>query len=366
MNEPKEKIIIADDAEINRVMLRDIFEEQYEIIEAEDGEEVLDVIRENPDAKLLLLDLMMPKKNGLEVLENMAENHSLDNIPVIMITSENSERFELNAYEYGVSEVAHKPFNSQIILRRAQNIIELNKQRKDMANEIRKKNRALMESHKCMEANNKLLITALGSVVEFRSSESGEHVVRVREYTRIILEHVRDLYPEYKLTKNQIDEMSQAAILHDIGKIAIPDTILNKPGRLTDEEFTTMKTHTLRGCEILDRFRTVESETSFFQYCYEITRWHHERDDGRGYPDGLSGESIPIYAQASGVADCFDALVSKRVYKEPFSKEEAFRMIINGECGKFSKKLLDSFEAARKEIFAVADSHVDDTKKNAG
>lgn len=359
MNERMEKIIVADDAEINREMLKDIFEEQYEIIETRDGEETLEAIEKYPDVKLVMLDLIMPKKNGLEVLEEMTLNHSLKSIPVIMITGESTEKSDLKAYEYGVSEIVYKPFNPNIVMRRAQNVIELYKQRNDMASEIKKKKRALLESQKRIEANNKLLITALGSVVEFRSAEAGEHVLRVSEYTRILLEHVRKLYPEYRLTREQIEEMAQAAALHDLGKIAIPDTILNAPRRLTTEEFEIMKSHTTSGCEILDRFRTDEEETTFFKYCYDIIRWHHEKDDGRGYPDGLKGEEIPIYAQATGIADCFDALVSKRAYKDAYSMNEAYKMIVRGQCGKFSKKILNSFEAAKYEFFKVAASHVE-------
>lgn len=364
MAEEKDIIIVADDAEINREMLKDIFEETYTVIEACDGKEALAAVDKYPEAKLLMLDLLMPSKNGIEVLEAMADNHSLESIPVIMITGEATEKSDLMAYESGVTEIIYKPFNPKIVLRRAQNVIELYKQRNDMANEIKKKKKALYESQKRMEANNKLLISALGSVVEFRSAESGEHVVRVSEYTRLLLNHVRKLYPEYRLTRDQIDEMAQAAALHDLGKIAISDSILNAPRKLTNEEFETMKQHTTYGCDILERFRTDETETTFYNYCYDIIRWHHEKDDGRGYPDGLKGKEIPIYAQATGIADCFDALVSKRVYKDPFATSTAYEMIKNGECGKFSKQILDAFLAAKFEFFRVAESHTQDAGLN--
>ena len=355
MAELKDKIVIADDAEINRELLKDIFENRYEIIETENGEEALAALEANPDTRLLLLDLVMPKMDGLEVLDYMANHGMMEKIPVIMITGESTRKTELSAYEYGVAEVVYKPFEPTITLRRAENAIELYKQRNYMAQEIARKNKELLESQNRIIRNNNFLIMALGNVVEFRSAESGEHVQRVSEYTRVLLEYVKRLYPKYGLTQEMITEMSQAAALHDLGKIAIPDSILNAPRKLTAEEFAEMKKHTIYGCEMLEKFKQVDSD--FYKYCYDIIRWHHERDDGRGYPDGLSGEDIPIYAQATGVADCFDALVSKRVYKAAFPIETAFDMILNGECGKFSDVILTAFKAARQSMFKIAEDY---------
>ena len=349
----KEKIIIADDVEINRELLKDIFEEQFDIVEAADGLECLEALKDHPDAALLFLDLVMPGKSGLEVLKSMEENGQLEMIPVIMITGEATQESDLKAYEYGVSEIIHKPFEPNITMRRAQNVMELYKQRNNMAREIEKKSRELEKANERIHKNNNFLLNALGSVVEFRSAESGEHVVRVSEYTKVLLNHVRKLYPEYGLTKEQIEEMSQAAALHDLGKIAIPDAILNAPRKLTREEFATMKQHTIFGCEILEKFKT--EDTPFYQYCYNIIRWHHEKDDGKGYPDGLKGDEIPIYVQACGIADCYDALVSKRVYKDAYTTTEAYDTIVKGECGKFSDKILEAFEAAKFEFFVMTD-----------
>ena len=349
----KTKIIIADDNFINREMLKDIFEDQYEIFEAENGREALQAMEANPDANLLLLDLMMPEMNGLEVLQHMTRTRLIEKIPVIMITGEATQESDMLAYEYGVSEVIYKPFEPSLTKRRAQNVIELYRQRNHMAEEIEKQNKEIFEMHERIIRNNSFLINALSSVVEFRSAESGNHVRRVAEYTKVMLENVRALYPQYGLTEDQITEMSQAAELHDLGKIAIPDAILGAPRKLTKEEFEEMKKHTVYGCEILERFKQVD--TDFYRYCYEIIRWHHERDDGRGYPDGISGDQIPIYAQATGVADCFDALVSKRVYKDAFSMDTAFDMIMNGECGKFSDTILRAFEAAKPEMYRIAE-----------
>ena len=326
MAETKDKIVIADDAEINRELLKDIFEDRYEIIETCNGREALDALEANPDTNLLLLDLMMPVMDGLEVLDYMANHGMMEKIPVIMITGEATRETELMAYEYGVAEVVYKPFEPTITLRRCENAIELYKQRNHMTEEIARQNKELLEFQDRIIKNNNFLIMALGNVVEFRSAESGQHVHRVSEYTKVMLQYVKRLCPEYNLTNEQITEMSQAAALHDLGKIAIPDAILNAPRKLTAEEFAEMKKHTIYGCEMLQQFKQFDSD--FYRYCYEIIRWHHERDDGRGYPDGLKGREIPIYAQATGVADCFDALVSKRVYKAALPMEEAFDMIM--------------------------------------
>ena len=354
----KDKIIIADDVKINRELLKDIFEDRYELLEAANGDETIALLEANPDACLLLLDLLMPGRNGLQVLEYMADRGLMKTIPVIMITGGMTPKAERQAYEYGVAEVIRKPFPPVTTLRRAENAIELYRQRNNMARELEKKNKELLESQQRIIRNNNFLIMALGSVVEFRSVESGRHVQRVSRYAEVMLEQVRRTCPEYGLTESQISEMSQAAALHDLGKIAIPDAILNAPRKLTPEEFAEMKNHTVYGCEMLEKFKLEDSD--FYRYCHDIIRWHHERDDGRGYPDGLKGDEIPIYAQATGVADCFDALVSKRVYKDAFPIETAFDMIMNGECGNFSETILNAFAGAKQKLFRIAGEYAED------
>ena len=348
------KMLIVDDSDINRGILGEIFEDAYEIIEAGDGEEAISVIeKEQQTLSIILLDLMMPKKNGLEVLEYMNGANLNDRIPVIMITGEATADSDMKAYEYGAADIIYKPFVAKVVRRRAANLVEQYEARRNMELELEKRSRELAESHRRLSETNETLLDALGSVVEFRSLESGEHVQRVKSYTRIILKYVKNCFPEYNLSRNQIELISRAAALHDLGKIAIPDSILNAPRRLTPEEFAEMKKHTIYGCEILERFKF--SETEFYKYCYEICRWHHERADGRGYPDGLTEKEIPIYCQVVGVADCFDALVSKRVYKDSMSCEEAFDMILRGECGTFSKNVLKCFEMAKLQLFKVVE-----------
>lgn len=352
----KDTLLIADDAEINRELLKDIFEEQYVILEAADGVETIDLIKKNSDRiALIFLDLIMPNKSGLDVLSFMEEN-GYELIPVIMITGEATAMSEERAYELGAADVIYKPFQPNVVMRRAQNIIELFQHRIDLEIKLEERTRELEESRRIIEKSNDFLINALSSVVEFRSLESGEHVQRVKYFTKILLKEIRKMYPEYRLTKDKIQLMSDASALHDIGKIAIPDSILLKPGKLTKDEFEEMKKHTTYGCELLEKFKQEENE--FYKYCYDIVRWHHERYDGKGYPDGIGGDDIPIWAQAVSIVDVYDALVSKRVYKAPYAVDEAVRMIEAGECGTFSPQLLECFQMAKSKLFEATEMEV--------
>jgi len=347
-------ILIADDAEINRDMLKFIFEEQFEVLEAGDGQETIDLIEEHRDGiAVLFLDLLMPKKTGLEVMKWMTEKGYMERIPVIMITGEATVESDVKAYEYGASDIIYKPFEPKVVMRRTMNIMELYQRRYCLEQELEERTRQLVESQKKLQDNNDFLVNALSSVVEFRSLESGEHIKRVKNFTKIILTYLRKFYPEYNLTQEQVESIVNASSLHDLGKIAIPDNILLKPGKLTPSEFEEMKKHTVYGCEMLEKFKQEDSE--FYTYCYDICRYHHERYDGNGYPDKLVGEDIPIWAQVVSIVDVYDALVSKRVYKVPYAVEEACRMIHDGECGVFSPKILDCFDLAKEELFVMAE-----------
>ncbi len=349
-----DKILIVDDAELNRGLLASVFEDDYEVLEACDGVEACERIDEfGEDITIIFLDLMMPRKNGLEVMEYMRQRGLIEVIPVVMITGESTESSDIKAYEYGAADIIYKPFSAKVVTRRAMNLIELYKHRNAMEAELERRTEQVVKLQQQTEKMNEFLLDALGSIVEFRSSESGEHVKRVMLFTRIILDYIKNFYPEYGLTERQIDLMSQAAALHDVGKIAIPDDILKAPRKLTQEEFNEMKKHTTYGCEILQRFKMVDDE--FYQYCYDICRWHHEKVDGNGYPDRLVGNEIPIYCQAAAIADCFDALVSKRVYKSAVACQEAYKMITHGECGAFSPEILRCFEMAKLEMFVTVD-----------
>ena len=350
----KNTILIADDAELNREMIKFIFDEQYSIIEAQDGEQAINIIMENSDKIcLIFLDLLMPKKSGLDVLRFMNDADYIDFIPVIMITGEATDETDEKAYEYGASDIIYKPFAPNVVMRRAKNIMELFEHRIYLERKLEKRTRQLRESREKLERSNEFLINALSSVVEFRSLESGEHIQRVKYFTKLFLKYIMKIYPEYNITKEQAALIVNASALHDIGKIAIPDSILLKPGRLNEEEFAEMKKHTIYGCELLEKFKQEDNE--FYQYCYDICRHHHERYDGNGYPDKLVGEDIPIWAQVVSIVDVYDALVSKRVYKAAYAVEEAVRMIKDDECGVFSPKILDCFEMAKSEFFRATE-----------
>lgn len=347
-------ILIADDQEINREVLKVIFEEQYEILEASDGMQSIELIQEHCDEIVLVfLDLLMPGKSGLDVLAFMTDKGYMDVIPVIMITGESTADTDEKAYEYGVSDIIYKPFAPKVVMRRTKNLIELFAHRINIEKKLEKRTKQLRESKEKLEQTNEFLINALSSVVEFRSLESGEHIHRVKYLTKIMLKYLRKYYPQYQLTKEQVALIVKASALHDLGKVAIPDSILLKPGKLTDEEFDEMKKHTVYGCELLEQFKM--EETEFYRYCYDICRYHHERYDGRGYPDHLKGEEIPVWAQVVSIVDVFDALVSKRVYKAPYAEDEAVRMIREGECGVFSPVMLDCFRLAKYELVEAAE-----------
>lgn len=346
------EILIADDAEVNRSLLSLIFAEQYEVIEARDGEETLEMIETHRDKlAVIFLDLVMPKATGLDVLKFMSLKGYIDIIPVIMITGESTDETDEKAYEYGASDIIYKPFAPKVVMRRTKNIVELFEGRRNIEMELEKRTKELVASQEELEKSNAFLINALSSVVEFRSLESGEHIERVKCFTKILMKYLMANFPEYGITKDDARLIVNASALHDIGKIAIPDNILLKPGKLTPFEFEEMKKHTVYGCEILERFK--QNDNDFYRYCYEICRHHHERYDGNGYPDKLVGEDIPIWAQIVSIVDVYDALVSPRVYKTPYAFNEAIRMIFEGECGVFSQKILDCFDLAKEEIQGI-------------
>lgn len=346
----RDTILVTDDAQLNREYIKFIFEEQFHILEAENGEQAIQLIEENSDRLcLIFLDLMMPVKTGLDVLQFMNQRQLIDMIPVIMITGEATAESDEKGYEYGAADIIYKPFVPAVVSRRAKNIMELYEHKRDIESKLEKRERQLLESRKQLAKSNEFLINALSSVVEFRSLEAGEHIQRVKYFTRLFLKYICKFYPNYGITKESAELIVNASALHDIGKIAISDKILLKPGKLTKDEFEEMKKHTTYGCEILERFKQEDNE--FYRYCYDICRYHHERYDGGGYPDGLKGDEIPIWAQIVSIVDVYDALVSERVYKTPYEVHEAARMITEGECGVFSPEILDCFELAKVELF---------------
>ena len=330
----KEKILIVDDSEMNRAILADMLGENYDIIEAEDGVQAIVVLqRMHTGIDLVLLDIVMPHMDGFKVLEVMNENHWIDDLPVIMVTAERETAQVERAYGMGVTDFIMRPFDASIVRHRVVNTLLLYAKQKHLVAMVEEQ---LYEKEKTSST----MIEILSHIVEVRNGESGLHVLHVRAITDFMLRKLRQLTDRYPLTDDTITLISNASALHDIGKIGIDETILNKPGRFTNEEYEIMKTHTTIGAKMLEGV-LAQNNDPLVQSAYEICRWHHERYDGRGYPDGLLGDDIPISAQVVALADVYDALTSTRVYKPAYSPEDAVRMITNGECGTFNPLLMD-------------------------
>ncbi|MBD5529954.1 MAG: response regulator [Lachnospiraceae bacterium] len=350
----RQKILIVDDEEVNRAILDNLFHDEYDIVQAANGREAIQQITVNQDLVLILLDIVMPEMDGFGVLEYMKSKDMIEHLPVILITSETIRNSEDRAYAYGIADVIHKPFYPDIVKRRAENIIELYQNKHNMEVRLKEQEIEILAQQKKIQDNNEFMIDALSSVVEFRSLETGEHIRRVKYFTRILLKYMQMYFPKYGLTKAQIDAISRASALHDIGKIGIPDAILLKPAKLTPEEFEVIKTHPTIGCEFLEKFRKSQTD-EFYRYCYEICRWHHERWDGKGYPDALVGDQIPLSAQVVAIVDVYDALVSERVYKGVYGNSLAYQMILSGECGQFAPDVLECFQLAKEDFFNIVE-----------
>lgn len=329
----KTQILLVDDSNMNRMLLREILGDGYHILEAENGQECLETLRaEAGNIALVLLDINMPGMDGFEVLKAMNANHTIEDTPVIMISSEDSDAAIRRSYELGASDYVNRPFDARIVYRRVTNTIKLYAKQRRLVQMVSDQIRA-------RENNTDMLVGVLSHIVEFRNGESGAHVRHIRIITERLLHRLLEISSNYSITAEQQDLIPLASALHDIGKIGIDEKILNKPGKLTPEEFKVIQTHSMLGAKMLhdlDQF----AEQPLLQTAYEIARWHHERWDGRGYPDGLKGDEIPISAQLVSLADVYDALTSERCYKKAFSHEKAVQMILNGECGAFNPLLL--------------------------
>ncbi len=339
----KLNVLIVDDSELNRDILSSMLKSDFNIMEASNGEECLAMLEEYGTAiSIVLLDIVMPSISGFEVLRVMNSDHLIEDIPVIMISSDNSDSSVREAYEMGVSDYISRPFDDKVVFHRVFNTIKLYaKQRrlvKLVTDQINEK-----------EKNNSMMIGILSQIVEFRNGESGLHVVHIRTLTEMLMEQLVKKTDKYNITNNEKLLIPTASALHDIGKIGIDDKILNKPGRLTPGEFEIMKTHTVIGAHMIESLEQYQNE-QLIQIAHQICRWHHERWDGRGYPDGLKGDEIPISAQIVSLADVYDALVSERVYKKALPHETALKMILNGECGQFNPILIDCLLDINQQI----------------
>ena len=329
----KQKILIVDDSEMNRAILTGILDDGYDFLEAENGLQALDVLRAHRDISLVLLDIVMPELDGFGVLSVMGEQHWIDQTPVIMISAESDSMLVERAYQLGATDYISRPFDKSVVRRRVINTLMLYGKQKHLM-------RMITEQVYKREKSNRLMTGILSHIVEFRNAESGPHVQHIQTVSELLLRQLARKTDRYALTEDDIALISTASALHDIGKISIPDSILNKPGKLTAEEFEVVKTHAAVGASILQNLPMTQDEP-LIQVAYQICRWHHERYDGHGYPDGLVGDQIPITAQVVSLADVYDALTGERCYKKAYPHETAVRMIQNGECGVFNPLLIE-------------------------
>lgn len=350
-------LLIVDDDEMNRVILENIFAGQYRIEHAEDGRKGLDAILAEPQRLCaVLLDVMMPELDGLEVLRRMKDRGLTEQVPVFLITAETGDSVMKEAYSLGVMDVIGKPVVPYVVQRRVGSVVELFRARRRLNNVVERQNDALLAQAQKIIRLNQGMIESLAAAIEFRSGESGDHVRRLQHITRELL--TRTEMGE-GMSEQTVEDIALAAVMHDVGKIAIPDAILNKPGRLTAEEFAVMKTHTEQGAKLLENIPQMREHSSY-EYAIDIALHHHERWDGRGYPHGLAGDEISVGAQVVSLADVYDALVSPRVYKAAFSHDKALEMILNGECGVFSPRLLDCFVQVHPQIRQLYEAKEED------
>ena len=356
--EYQETILIVDDSALNRMVLIEILgKENYTFLEAENGQQAVELLDCHPEVDLLLLDITMPEIDGFGVLEIMNQYHWIEETPVIMISAEDAYSFIERAYDLGASDYITRPFDARVVCRRVSNTLMLYAKQKRLVQMVAEQ---VYEKEKVSNT----MISILSHIVEFRNNESGLHVVHIRTITELLLRRLHKKTDRYPLTEADISLISTASALHDIGKINIPEQILNKPGRLTKEEFEIIKTHSAVGEHMLRQIPFNQNEP-LVKIAREICRWHHERWDGRGYPDGLKGDEIPISAQVVSLADVYDALTSERCYKAAFDHETALNMIVNGECGAFNPLLLECLMDGADQIKQAMQETEEEKQKDA-
>ena len=357
----RDTVLIVDDQSANRDSLAELLRDSYKVKEAVNGIEALEVIAKARESiAAMLLDLVMPKMNGQEVLAKMSEAKLMDEFPIIVCAGENNMDVVEKCFAYGISDFIKKPFENELVLQRVKRLDSMYQSRRESNDKLRKFAKVLQNQNKILEqqarqqrSDNISLMDSLGTIVEYRNTENHEHIRRVKAFTRILATHMMKEFPEYKLTEEHITQIAAASALHDIGKIMIPDNILFKPGKYTSEEFDYMKSHTIRGYDIIAQIAD-NWDKELMDYCKQIARSHHEKFDGRGYPENLKGEKIPIAAQVVSVTDCFEALISESLYKKAYTFDVAFQMILNGDCGAFNPKLMEAFRNSREEFKVIA------------
>ena len=359
----RDKILIVDDSKFNRQVLIDILKGSYAVIEAENGLEALKIVEEQlKEIVAVFLDINMPEMDGIAFLKIMTEKDYLGAFPVLVVTSEQSVNQVAECFEYGAADYIRKPVNTDFVKQRLEKLLKLYEQKNDFKERLDKQTltmrsqyRLLQQQAMQLKKNNENIINILGTIVEYRNLEGRTHTTRVKGFTKILGKRMMKDYPEYGLTEDKINAIATASVLHDVGKVMLSDAVLLKPGKITAEEFEYVKSHSIKGYDIVNSIADLW-EGEYIEYSREIVRWHHEKYDGSGYPDGLKGDEIPISAQLVSVADCYDSLISESVYKGAIPYEEAYNMILQGECGMFSYKLLECLRKAKEEMETYAKS----------
>lgn len=353
----RDKILVVDDSKFNRQVLIDLLKDDYAILEAENGREALEIIEtQMKEIAAVLLDVVMPEMDGVTLLKILNEKKYLSEFPVMIVTSEQSVNLVGECFDYGISDFIRKPVNTDFVKQRVDKLVDLYMQKNDFKERLERQTHTLRNQYKLLQQqadqlkeSNEKIINILGTVVEYRNMEAPSHIKKVQEFTRILADHVMREYPEYELTEDKIKVIVSVSALHDIGKVMIPDAILLKPGKLSEEEFEYIKSHSIRGYDMINSIAD-GWDKEYAKYSCEITRSHHEKYDGKGYPDGLVGDAIPISAQIVSVADCLDSLICESVYRGEIPFHTAYNMILRGECGMFSYKILECFRKARIEL----------------
>lgn len=351
----RKRVLIVDDVELNRFILKGILCADFDVVEAESGKEALEILRkESSEIAIVLLDIIMPEMDGFAVLTAMQKHGYMNYIPVIIISTESTAQYVDKAYEMGATDFINKPYNPNVVLHRVLNTIKLFNRQHTLMEIVTEQ---VYEKHRYAD----MMINILSTVMEMKNGESGLHILHINTITRILTENLLLLTDKYTFSKSDIQLICVASSLHDIGKMAVPDEIINKPGKLTAEEFEIMKTHSAQGAKMLEGLSEYRDER-LIKFAHDICLYHHERYDGKGYPVGLKGEEIPIWAQIVSVADVFDALISERVYKAAYSPEKALDMIVHGECGLFNPLIVQCLLNSSKQILAAL-SHVSEAEK---
>lgn len=353
----RNKILIVDDVKMNRQVLIDILQDTYVVTEASNGIEALKIVEEQiNEIAAIFLDINMPEMDGITFLKCMNEKKYLGAFPVLVVTSEQSVDQVAECFENGASDYIRKPVNTDFVKHRLNKLLSLFEQKNDYEEKVNKQNLALRKQYSLLKQqairlkkNQENIINILGTVVEYRNLEGRMHTTRVKGFTKILGIYMMKLYPEYELTGEKLNAIAAASVLHDVGKVMLSDEVLLKPGKLTPEEFEYVKSHSIKGYDIVNSIVDMLDD-EYARYSKEIVRWHHEKYDGSGYPDGLQKDEIPISAQLVSIADCFESLLSESVYKGAIPFEEAYNMILQGECGMFSYKLLECFRKAKNDM----------------